>query len=107
MRGNVIMDDKTTGHFDAGDFEKYIDKFQWRYYLDIFGAQEFIWKIWETKEIDMAKHGGSGDYPGVTAAWEVFNCHTIRNYRYPELERECRELAIDYKEFAERVGVYA
>ena len=47
LHGMTIADDKSTSHFsgDAG-VEKYIDKKQWRYYLDIFGANEFVWHIW-------------------------------------------------------------
>jgi hypothetical protein len=109
LHGMIIEDDKTTSHFsgDAG-VEKYIDKWQWRYYLDIFGAHEFMWHIWETREIDITKHGDpERDYPGVKSAWEIFNHHIIRNYRYPQMETECREFALKYKEFAERAGLAA
>ncbi len=104
LHGMTIADDKSTSHFsgDAG-VEKYIDKKQWRYYLDIFGAHEFIWHIWETREIEFE----AKDYPGIKAAWEVFAHHVVRNYRYPELETECRDLALDFKSFAERVNLYA
>jgi hypothetical protein len=104
LHGTVIADDKTTSHFsgDAG-VEKYIDKKQWRYYLDIFGAQEFVWHIWETREIDINE---PKDYPGIKYAWEIFNHHVIRNYRYPELEVECRDFALEFKDFAERVKLY-
>jgi len=96
LHGNVIADDKTTSHFDADGCEKYTSKKAWRYYLDIFGAQEFVWHIWETREID------PDGTPGVSHAWEVFAHHVIRNYRYPELEAECRDFALEYKQFAEQ-----
>jgi hypothetical protein len=104
LHGKVIADDKSTSHFsgDAG-VEKYIDKKQWRYYLDIFGAHEFVWHIWETREIPINK---PEDYPGIRHAWEVFNHHVIRNYRYPELEAECADFAREFKSFAERINLY-
>lgn len=98
--GNIIADDKTTESFSSGGVERYIDKKQWRYYLDIFGAQEFVWYVWSVREIDV------DGTPGVQHAWEVFACDVIRNYRYPGLEAECREFALEFKQFAERVGLY-
>jgi hypothetical protein len=102
LRGKIIADDKTTAHFDADGCEKYTSKKQWRYYLDIFGAQEFVWHIWETREIEIKE---PRDYPGVKAAWEIFSHHEIRNYRYPEMENENREFAQQYREFAEQHGL--
>ena len=109
LHGMVIEDDKTTSswsHSSPEDprsaFERYIDKKQWRYYLDIFGAQEFRWHIWETREIEIEE---PRDYPGVKSAWEIFNHHVIRNYRYPEMENECADFARKYKAFAESVGL--
>ena len=99
LRGNIIADDKTTASFTAGGVEKYIDKWQWRYYLDIFNAHEFVWHIWECREIE------TDDRPGIKAAWNVFAHHVIRNYRYPELGTECREFAHEYKQFAEQNGI--
>lgn len=103
LHGMIIEDDKTTSHFsgDAG-VEKYIDRWQWKIYLDIFGAQEFRWHIWETREIEIDE---PRDYPGVKSAWEIFNHHVIRNYRYPEMENECADFARKYKAFAESVGL--
>jgi hypothetical protein len=56
--------------------------------------------VWSVREIDV------DGTPGVQHAWEVFACDVIRNYRYPELEAECREFALEFKQFAERVGLY-
>lgn len=102
LHGNVIADDKTTSHFDADGCEKYTSKKQWRYYLDIFGAHEFVWHIWESREIPI---NTTEDYPGVKVAWEIFSHHVIRNYRYPEMENENREFALEYREFAARNGL--
>ena len=101
LYGSVIADDKTTESFSKGGVERYIDKWQWKYYLDIFGAHEFVWHIWECREIKFKP----SDYPGIKAAWEVHNHHVIKNYRYPELESECREFARGFKNFAEGLGL--
>jgi hypothetical protein len=83
--GNLIIDHKTTERFDA---EKYLDGWQWRFYLDIFTADKFVWNVWEMKEID----------PKV---YEVHGLHQLAQYRYPEIERDCRNLALEFKGFAE------
>jgi len=84
--GKVIVDHKTTQRFDA---EKYLEGHQWRYYLDIFEADRFDWYAWEMAEVE-------------PMAYEVFGFHKLSQYRYPELERDCRELALDFKRFADR-----
>jgi hypothetical protein len=89
IMGKVIADDKTTAHFDA---ESYMEKYQWRYYLDLFGADVFRWHIWECKKLKEDN------------AWCVYDRHILTQYRYPELEQDCRELALDFKQFAERIG---
>jgi hypothetical protein len=84
--GKFIVDDKTTEQFDA---EKYLQKFQWRYYLDIWNADQFLWNVWQMKELD-ANH------------YEVYALHTLDQWRYPEMEAECLDLAQAYREFAEK-----
>jgi hypothetical protein len=103
LHGKVIADDKSTSHFsgDAG-VEKYIDKWQPRFYMDIFGATSFIWHIWECREIDIKE---PRDYPGVRIAWEVFNHHVFTLPRYPAMEDDCRNFALEYKTFAEAMGL--
>jgi hypothetical protein len=85
--GKVIIDDKNTEHFDA---EKYLEKFQSRFYLDMFGADKFVWNVWEVKEMDEPK------------TYCVHTLHVLTQYRYPEMEAECRDLAQEYRDFAAR-----
>ena len=103
LYGMVIEDDKTTSHFsgDAG-VEKYIDKYQPRFYMDIFGATSFRWHIWECREIDIKE---PRDYPGVNYAWEVHNHHVFTLPCYPAMEDDCRDFALQYKAFAEGHGL--
>lgn len=92
IMGHTIKDDKTTAKFDA---EAYQDKVQWRYYLDIFGADMFQWHVWECKELD------------TPTSWEVYDHHLLTQYRYPDLERDCRELAVDFCDFIIKNGLEA
>lgn len=89
LGGKEIIDHKSTQRFDA---EKYLEGQQWRFYLDIFEADKFTWFVWEMKEI-----GDEGSH-----VYEVFGFHQLTQYRYPELQADCRELALDFKGFADR-----
>lgn len=85
--GKIIIDDKNTERFDA---EKYLEKFQSRYYLDMFNADKFVWNVWEVKEMNEPN------------TFCVHTLHTLAQYRYPEMESECRDLAREYAEFARK-----
>ena len=83
--GKLIMDDKTTEYFEI---ERYLEKYQWRFYLDIWQADWFLWNVWECKKMDEPK------------AYCVHKMHRISQYRYPRLEADCKELAYEFREFA-------
>ena len=98
IMGKVVSDDKTTESWEkkhkdgSSGAESYMEKYQWRYYLDMFGADVFRWHVWECKELKEDN------------AWCVYDHHILTQYRYPEIEQDCRELALDFKQFAERIG---
>ena len=85
--GKTIYDHKTTQRFDA---ERYLTGWQWRYYLDIFDADRFVWNVWEMNKLDEEK------------AYGVNALHTLEQYRYPELGDDCYRLAQEFGEFARR-----
>lgn len=90
IKGRHIIDHKTTSkQFDA---EHYMDGWQWRYYLDIFEADRFDWHIWQVAELKEPK------------AFEVSGHHFLTQYRYVGLEEDCRELALEFLEFSNRMG---
>lgn len=99
ISSRYILDHKTTANWNGGGgddlkgAEKYVDGPQWRFYLDIFGADRFDWHIWECAEMK--------DSP---RAYEVYNHHLLTQYRYPDLEADCRSLALEFKDFAARMG---
>ena len=84
VEGRRIYDHKTTSRFDP---ERYLDGCQWRFYLDLFGADEFVWNIFEVKQVD----------PDTVRVSEP---HVLKAYRYPEMRADCERLAADYLEFA-------
>lgn len=84
--GKTIWDHKTTERFDA---ENYLSSWQHRFYMDMFNADRFVWNVWEMSEIE-------------PKSYEVFGLHQLEQYRYPEMESECRDLAHEYAEFAQK-----
>lgn len=87
IEGKTMYDHKTTERFDA---EKYLDSWQHRFYLDIFGADRFVWNVWEMNELKEPKSYG------------VHHLHKLEQYRYPELEADCTALALEYLDFAHK-----
>ena len=62
---------------------------QWRFYLDIFGADIFRWNIFEIREV-------------APQEYHVAEPQVLTAYRYPELHRDCEALAADYLDFARK-----
>jgi hypothetical protein len=85
IHGKRIEDHKTTGRFDP---ERYMDGYQWRLYLSIFGADHFRWNVFEIAE---------KDHP---LEWEVYAQHRLEQYRYPAMEDDCARLAQELARFA-------
>jgi hypothetical protein len=85
IEGKRVEDHKTTGRFDP---DRYLGGYQWRYYLDIFGADLFRWNVFEI--------AGTDD----PLAWEVNSLHRLEQYRYPGMGADCEKLALDLAYFA-------
>jgi len=82
--GMIVTDHKTTSKFDP---ERYLNGCQWKFYLDIFGANEFRWNIFVIKELEPMTYG-------------VSEPQVLKAYRYPEMHDHCEKLAADYLAFA-------
>lgn len=82
--GRVVIDHKTTSRVD---FERYLEGCQWRFYLDIFGADVFRWHVFALKE--------AGERTYQVSAPQILEAR-----RYPELHQDCERLAEDYLAFA-------
>lgn len=84
LHGLVVVDHKTTARCDP---ERYLGGCQWKFYLDIFGANVFRWNIFEVREVE----------PQVYSVGEP---QVLTAYRYPEMRAYCERLSGDYLEFA-------
>lgn len=84
IEGLRIDDHKTTSRFDP---DRYLTGYQWRLYLDIFGASVFRWNVFELNELDLPGH------------YEVRDQHTLEQYRYPALSTDCQALVERFARF--------
>ena len=79
IHGRRIDDHKFTAKFDP---DRYLDSYQWRIYLEVFGADTFRWNIFEARE-DSNK------------SYVIRNMHPLTMHRYPgmgaDVERELGE----------------
>jgi hypothetical protein len=85
IEGKRVEDHKTTGRFDP---ERYMTGYQWRMYLDIFGADVFRWNIFEIAATDDG------------LVWDVHSFHRLEQFRYPGMGADCERLALDLARFA-------
>jgi hypothetical protein len=87
VHGKRIDDHKFTGSYDA---ERFLSSFQWRCYLDIFGADEFRWNVFEGRE----------EAPEGSKRYRITNVHQLSAWRYPTMREDVeRELGL-FVEFA-------
>lgn len=84
LEGLRIEDHKTTSRFDP---DRFMSGYQWRLYLDIFGATSFRWNVFELTELDA---------PGF---YEVRDQHTLEQYRYPAMRDDCQALVGRFARF--------
>ncbi|WP_447896790.1 hypothetical protein [Stenotrophomonas acidaminiphila] len=84
LDGRRVDDHKTTSRFDA---ERYLAGYQWRFYLDLFGADVFRWNVFELRE----------EEPQV---FQVSAPQLLEITRYPGMHDDCMQLALDYLAFA-------
>lgn len=84
LEGLRIEDHKTTSRFDP---DRFMSGYQWRLYLDIFGATAFRWNVFELTELDA---------PGF---YEVRDQHTLEQYRYPAMADDCQALVARFARF--------
>lgn len=87
IHGKRVEDHKTTGRFDP---DRYLEGYQWRLYLEIFGADHFRWNVFEIKNVDELE----------PFLWEVHAQHTLEQYRYPGMDADCERLVTDLARFA-------
>lgn len=84
--GKRVEDHKTTSRFDP---ERYLGGYQWRLYLDIFGADVFRWNVFEVRQ----SHADP-------MAWDVTAAHRLEQFRYPGMHDDCERLVAALARFA-------
>lgn len=86
LHGKRVEDHKTTAYFRP---DGYLEGCQWRFYLDIFGADVFRWNVFEIAPMSDEER-----------VYMVKPPHVLEQYRYPGLHDDCMDLARDFFEFA-------
>lgn len=89
IHGNVITDYKTTRHFEA---LSYLEGMQWKFYLDLYDADEFVWNVFVLKPVNKEE-----------TMFDVVDFHILKASRYPAMHDDCLALALDYYETLRRV----
>lgn len=79
---------------------KFIDSCQWRYYLDIFGADVFHFDLFVFRGYKPEKHGHDVRGLEVTRHTPPITC-----YRYPDMEADNLALLNEFMDFAESRGL--
>lgn len=82
LSGKLITDYKTTETFDP---DRYMESYQWRFYLDMSDSDVFLYQIFILKEF------------GPEKCYSVRETHHLKQYRYPELHSDCQNLVDEYK----------
>lgn len=84
--GRRVDDHKTTARFDP---ERFLQGYQWRFYLDIFDATHFRWNVFEMD-------------PRGMRLYHVFATHRIEQYAYVGMYQDCIGLLWKFVEFAKQ-----
>lgn len=91
--GNIIHDIKTK--YSTPQQQEYIDSCQWRFYLEIFELDQFVFDIFQLKGYDKEKH--SLDVRQLT----MIQHEPIPCLRYSEMENDNQKLLNDFCEWIE------
>ena len=92
--GLTVVDYKTTSDFEP---ERYLDSFQWRYYLSLTECTKLRYVVFE-----ISIPYSTVDEEKVYLEFEpirVRKVHVIECFRYPDMEKDCSDLAREYYNF--------
>lgn len=103
LDGVRIEDHKTTGRFDP---DRFLAGYQWRLYLDIFGAKHFRWNVFEMQEVESTQPSEGFELPPIQ--YEISATHRLEQFAYPGMEADCLALVTRFARFVrEHVEVHA
>jgi len=80
LDGRTVIDQKLTERWDA---ENYLDSLQWRAYLDVFGAQKFIYDVF------LGRYSQRSDDVLIT------DYHRMAFYSYPDLGKDVERAVVE------------
>lgn len=86
IHGRRIDDHKFTSRYDA---ERFLGSYQWRVYLDVFGADEFRWNVFEGRQ-------DTSD----PQRYVIYNVHKLTMHRYPGMDADIRRTLRTFLDFA-------
>lgn len=84
IHGKRIDDHKFTAQFDP---DRYLDSYQWRSYLEVFGADSFRWNIFEARE-------------SAPKNYIIRNVHKLTMHRYPGIGNDVAREVGEFVGFA-------
>lgn len=84
IHGKRVDDHKFTGRFDP---DRFLGSLQWRVYLEVFGADEFRWNIFEGREV-------------APQAYVITAIHPLRMHRYPGIGEDVKAALRGFLAFA-------
>jgi hypothetical protein len=87
VHGRRVDDHKFTMRFDP---ERFMGSLQWRVYLEVFGADEFRWNVFEAREV-----GGPG-----SRHFCIHSLHQLTMHRYPGIGRDVEAALRQFLDFA-------
>lgn len=86
IHGRTVHDHKFTARYDA---ERFLGSYQWRVYLDLFGADEFVWNVFEGRQDTRDP-----------MRYTIGTVHRLRMHRYPEMRADIERTLRIYIDFA-------
>lgn len=85
LDARVVHDEKLTERWEA---EKYLDSLQWRAYLDMFGADKFVYDVFHASY----RRRNDEIVKGVVT---IRDYHVLPFYRYPDIARDVRRAVVE------------
>ena len=86
IHGRRVDDHKFTSRYDA---ERFLNGYQWRVYLEVFGADEFRWNVFEGRA-----------RPEADRHYVITSIHQLTMHRYPGIAEDVEREVAEFVDFA-------
>ena len=91
-QGLTVYDHKTTSQIDA---ERFMSSYQWRFYLWMFNARQFVWNIFQT-----------APDPKTPRAYRVREFQQLTQWAYQALADDCMHELSEFVAFVRDTDAY-